>query len=122
MGIDTFASRSPEDIVLTEEDLSAFRDANIQLCGGVFSGDGSDGSFRGKVYAMMIMDITEQSLVQEWIPPETVREMYSAFANCDPQQVFDEYGWTRGTPDELLDLRKFFKVCSDRGLGLINWG
>lgn len=122
MGIDTYASRSPDDIVLTEEDRNAFGKANIELCGGIFSGGGNDGSFRGKVYAMMILDITGVSLTQEWIPPETVREMYTAFLNCDPQRAFDEYDWTRGTPNEMLELRKFLKVCSEYGLGLINWG
>ncbi len=122
MGIDTFASRSPDDIVLTEEDRNAFGKANIELCGGIFSGGGNDGSFRGKVYVMMILDIAGVSLTQEWIPPETVREMYTAFLNCDPQQAFDEYCWTRGTPNEILELRKFLKVCSECGLGLINWG
>jgi hypothetical protein len=49
MGLDTFASRSSDDIELTEADLKAFEEAEISLCGGIFSGDGSDGSFRGKV-------------------------------------------------------------------------
>jgi len=40
MGLDTFASRSPEDIVLTEKDIQAFLDADIELCGGIFSGEG----------------------------------------------------------------------------------
>jgi hypothetical protein len=48
MGLDTYASRSPDDIELTEEDIQAFQEADITLCGGLFSGN--DGSFRGKVY------------------------------------------------------------------------
>jgi hypothetical protein len=55
MGLDTYASRSPEDLVLTEEDLQAFADAQIELCGGIFSGEG--GSFRGKVYAELILEM-----------------------------------------------------------------
>jgi hypothetical protein len=73
MGLDTYASRSPEDLVLTEEDLQAFADAQIELCGGIFSGEG--GSFRGKVYASLLLDITGVSLYAEWIPPETVHQM-----------------------------------------------
>jgi len=122
MGIDTFASRSPEDIELTEEDINAFRVENIQLCGGVFSGDGSDGSFRGKVYSLLIIEITGQSLTQEWIPPEVVSEMYNALLGCDPDQVIEEFRESNDSSLEIIELRKFFKVCNDRGLGLINWG
>jgi len=70
MGLDTFASRSPEDIILSEGDLQAFTDAHISLCGGLFSGNG--GSFRGKVYASLVSSITGESLYAEWLPPETV--------------------------------------------------
>lgn len=117
MGLDTFASHSPEDIDLTDEDLQAFGEADIELCGGIFSGGGNDGSFRGKIYALMILDITGISLYQEWIPPETVTAMYKALLTCDPQ---GDYGFSNSPPD-VVELRKFFKVCSDRGLGLINW-
>jgi hypothetical protein len=117
MGLDTFASRSPEDIELNEEDLQAFSEANIEYCGGIFSGSGNDGSFRGKIYSTVILEITGQGLHQEWIPPETVREMCEAVQACDPQ----DYAWDRVTEQEIVELRKFFKVCSERGLGLINW-
>ena len=121
MGLDTFASRLKDDIELTDEDLQAFNEEKIELRGGIFSGSGNDGSFRGKVYAMMILDITGESLHQGWIPPETVQEMYKALMTCDPQQAFQEYGWYNGTSEDILELHKFFKVCSDRGLGLTNW-
>jgi hypothetical protein len=118
MGLDNFASRSAEDIDLTEEDIQAFADANIELCGGIFSGDG--GSFRGKVYAELILDLTGESLYQEWIPPETVHEMYKAIAAYELFMSGDSQAG--GSMDiEIPDLRKFFKVCSDRGLGLIGW-
>ena len=122
MGLDTFASRSPEDIELTGEDSQAFEQADIQLCGGIFSGNGNDGSFRGKMYVMMVLGITGESLYQDWIPPETVQEMYATLEACDPEQAFQENGWHRCSPVDILELRKFFKVCSERGLGLINWG
>ncbi|MEA3327836.1 MAG: hypothetical protein U9R53_11120 [Chloroflexota bacterium] len=90
MGLDTFASRSPEDIVLSKEDIQAFTDAEISLCGGLFSGYG--GSFRGKVYASLILSITGESLYAEWIPPETVHAMYDALAACDPEDTVAEWG------------------------------
>lgn len=120
MGLDTFASPSPDDIELSPEDSQAFRDADIHLAGGIFSG-GNDGSFRGKIYQILIREITGVSLLQDWIPPETVRGMSQALADCDPQEAIDESdSWKRTTVD-ILELRKFFKVCADRNLGLVNW-
>jgi len=117
MGLDTFASRSPEDISLSEDDIQAFTDADIFLCGGIFSGEG--GSFRGKMYASLILSITGESLYAEWTPPETVREMYAALAACDPQDAVDSLGYPDHPPADVNELRKFFKVCSERGLGLL---
>ena len=113
MGLDTYASRSADDIILSEEDLLAFAAADISLCGGVLSGN--DGSFRGKIYNPMMMDITSHSLHQDWISPETVLEMYQALLDFDPEEA---YFYDR-TAAEVLELRKFFQVCCERRLGLI---
>ena len=118
MGLDTYASRSPDDLVLHTGDNQAFEEAQIELCGGIFSGEG--GSFRGKVYSTLILEITGVSLYQEWIPPETVKEMYRALAGCDPESAVTESDSLDRNPGEIIELRKFFKVCADRGLGLIN--
>ena len=72
MGLDTYASRSPDEIVLTEEDLQAFADAQITLCGGLFSV--VDDSFRGKVYVNLILELTGENLTQYFIPLEKVHE------------------------------------------------
>jgi len=119
MGLDTYASATPDGGELSTADLQAFIDADISLCGGIFSG--GEGSFRGKIYALLILEITGFGLYQEWIPPETVREMSAALDRCDPLQAIEASSeWDR-TPDEILELRKFFKVCSERNLGLVNW-
>jgi hypothetical protein len=120
MGLDTYASRSPDDIILTEEDIQAFADAYIELCGGIFSGDGNDGSFRGKVYASYVLEITDHSLYAEWLPPETVQEMYHAMAAYEQARIENDPDGQQ-LSNEHSDLCKFFKVCSDRGLGLIGW-
>ena len=117
MGLDIFASRSPDDIELSDEDLQAFAGANIELCGGIFSGCGNDGSFRGKVYVMIILEITEVSLNQDWIPPETVQEMYAAFLAYYAKDN-ENISKNRSQPNDLC---KFFQVCSERGLGLVGW-
>ena len=76
--------------------------------------------FHGKIYKILIQEITGVSLYQDWIPPETIREMSQALADCDPQEAIElTDAWERTTYD-VIELRKFFKVCADRGLGLIN--
>lgn len=117
MGLDTFASRSRGDVALTPEDERAFEDARIELCGGMYSGEG--GSFRGKMYASVVLDVADVSLFQEWIPPEVVGEMAAAFDRCDPERVAAEERDV--TPAEILELRRFLHLCADRGLGLIGW-
>lgn len=119
MGLETFASRSPDDIELSPEDSQAFLDPDIHLAGGIFS-RGNDGSFRGKIYQVIIKEITGASLLQDWIPPVTVREMYAALMACDPRKVFRENYWHRCMPEDIMDLHKFFRVCSERMLGLLN--
>lgn len=121
MGLDTFASRTPGEIQLTEEDQRALGPAEARLCGGMFSGDG--GSFRGKVYLDVVDRVAEVSLSQEWIPPETVREMWEAFDRCEPQQVVRESANDRYpvTAEEVSALGDFLRVCVERGLGLIGW-
>ena len=119
MGLDTFASRSADDIVLTEEDLQAFAEADINLCGGIYSGSGNDGSFRGKVYTSLILELTDFSLFEEWIPPERVHAMFQALLACLPEEKAPPSH--ENSDNEIFELVKFFKVCSERGLGLINW-
>jgi len=86
---------------------------------GIFCGDG--GSFRGRVYASLMLSITGESLYAEWLPPETVRAMYEALMACYPQDAVDELAYPDHPPADVIELRKFFKVCSERGLGLLGW-
>jgi hypothetical protein len=119
MGLDVYALRSLEE-PLAEEDVLAFDKANIELCGGIFSGDG--GSFRGKVYDTLILDITEVSLYQQWIPTEIVREMAAALHLVDRKE-FDKtapekYRYEKFNSYTIEHLCRFFDVCVERGLGL----
>ena len=119
MGLDTVAAHTPDDVELTEADLQAFKDVGIPQV-GIISAE-EIGIFRGKVFEEYVRRITGVSLYQEWIPPETVVEMYQAFKayeiskwqeddeNVDPEEV------------EHSDLCKFFRVCAERGLGLVAW-
>lgn len=120
MGLDIYASRSPGEINLSEDDLLAFNASGASLCGGLFSGDGSDGSFRGKVYQVLILEISGISLACDWTPPEEVCHIYRALMDCDPEEAAVAYGYGNSAED-ILNLRKFFRVACERGLGLIGW-
>jgi len=120
MGLDTFASNSSEDLRLTDEQEQAFAEAEIQLCGGMFSG-GDGSSFRGKVYNEMVAEITGVTLYQDWIAPDEVKKMAACFQALSDEEMTsfsDEFDLV---PSEIVNLGKFFKVCSEHNLGLIGW-
>ena len=130
MGLDLYAAHSPE-AGLTEADLRAFDEAGIELCGGIYSGGA--GSFRGESYDTLLINVTNANIYKGWIPPEVVHKMWLALNNCDPakllawdQQNYEvldqEYrgpGLEQLTAD-IMELRKFFRVCAERGLGLVS--
>lgn len=105
---------------MTDEDVEAFEEAGIRLCGGVFSGDA--GSFRGKVYDRLVDEVTGVSLYQDWIAPKTVCEMWRALEACDAEEAArsGSAGYAVA-PEEVVHLRTFFRICTERGLGLMAW-
>jgi hypothetical protein len=117
VGLDTYASRGPGDVSLSTDDERAFGDAHVELCGGMYSGEG--GSFRGKVYEDVVLEVTGVGLYQQWIAPDEVARMAAALEACDPEQVARADG--RVAAGEVRSLAMFFRVCADRGLGLIGW-
>jgi len=122
MGLDNIISRSPDEEVLTPEDERAFAESGIDLCGGMYS-DGVT-SFRGKVYDMFVLKVTGVSLYEEWLPPETIAEMADKLALCDPdtaREQLDLDGDFVPSPGEIRDLQKLFRICAERGLGIIAW-
>jgi hypothetical protein len=68
------------------------------------------------VYADAVLEATGESLYQDWIAPERVREMSAALDACDAYAVAEE---GRVTPEEVRMLARFFRVCATRGLGLV---
>jgi hypothetical protein len=108
---------------LSEEDIKAFEEANIELCGGVLTGAPS--TFRGKIYDPLIRQLTGISLYQAWIPPEKVREISQALDRCNVEGVAQQLQGRglghRWSAAEIVELRKFFKVCEERNLGLVGW-
>jgi len=123
MGLDVFAAHAP-GLGLTEEDGQAFEAAGIELCSGIDSSFA--GSFRGKVYDTLILDLTGVSLYQVWIPPDTVRQMAEALTRIDPPEFeknqAGNYSWEEYSAATIIHLRRFFDLCVARGLGLAgNW-
>jgi len=118
MGLDTFPSRTEEIADLSESDIKAFVNKNINLCEGLFTE--GDVSVRGKVYVNVVLKITGVSLFNYWIPPDTVCEMWQAFENCDSEEFYKSNAGIRNSdPYSINELRKYFKVCAERKLGLV---
>jgi hypothetical protein len=122
MGLDNFVSRVPGDVVLTLDDELAFIASGIGLCGGMHS-DGVT-SFRGKVYATFVTEVTGESLFEEWLAPETVARMADSLAACDPDTAHERPDLDSDfvpSPGEIRDLQTLFRICADLGLGIIAW-
>ena len=116
MGLDNFAQRASGE-ELTDEDIAAFVAEGPNLCEGLAAGD--PGGFRGKVYFNLVHEITGESLYDDFIPPETVKAMYEALRDCNPDDFADLDDYHSVEPEERIDnLRKFFKVCAERNLGI----
>ncbi len=123
MGLDSYASRSPNRLELTAEDQHAFAQSGIELCGGMWSGVGDASSFRGKVYVDVVDRVAGASLLEAWTPPEGLSDIAAAFERCDPARVARESTGDRYPVSEVevLALGRFFRLCAERGLGLIGW-
>lgn len=137
MGLDTYAARIPVDFLdsdldvdqvdesfgCTRWDLLAFWWAGQRrerAGGGLFVGN----YFRGNIYAPLIQHVSGVWIERTWIPPETVKEMWTTFNACDPEQTirdYEEVGGRKGEyhASDVADLRAFFRVCAKRGLGLV---
>jgi hypothetical protein len=122
VGLDSYASRTPGDVALSPEDEEEFATSGIELCGGLFSGGGG-ASFRGKVYLDVIDRVAGILIYQDWTTPEDVRRIWVALERADEEAVAeaskaDHYPVTI---EEVESLRGFFRICAERGLGLIGW-
>lgn len=138
MGLDTYAARVAvdffdpdldetevdDDFGCSRRDLWALRRAEKrrEREGGtcLFSGN----YFRGKLYADLIQYVTGVYIYRTWIPPETVRKMAEAFERRDPEVTIRGFRRSKRRiydhdPSDVVDLRAFFRVCADRGLGLV---
>lgn len=96
-------------------------DRDLNICGGMFSGHGIDGSFRGKVYATLVQEICDISLY-EVLTPEQVKDIaigLQTFLEETDRQEF-VYGYELTRP-EIEDLQVMFEKFGELNYGLSAW-
>lgn len=125
MGLDTYARQPFEKAEQSEKVLKQarkireahFGEVGSALVGGMFSGHGGDGSFRGKVYDDDVERITGESLYQEEIDNTTVGEMADALEAAlqegDTVMVDGQ--------NHLEPLALWFRAAADNGYTVNGW-
>lgn len=114
MGLDNYWKKSKEEAGTIEGDF--------KICCGIFSGSGNE-SFRGKVYARLVEDITGVSLYGDpetcEISHETVKQMAD---DLEKTEFIPEYITHYDIEqDEFKDLVRMFRLHADAGHYLVAW-
>jgi hypothetical protein len=114
MGLDNYWKKSKDEAGVIEGDF--------KICYGIFSGSGNE-SFRGKVYARIVEDITGVSLYGDpetcEISHETVKQMAD---DLEKTEFIPEYiSHYDIEQDEFKDLVKMFRLHADAGHYLVAW-
>jgi hypothetical protein len=107
------------------------------LTGGMMSGNGNNGSFRGKCYAELVEEVTGYSLYEDELPPPVVNKMASMLRQASdenplqvtPEQALKEMtaAWETGHNNtielayELNALACWFEACASQGYSVIGW-
>ena len=111
MGLDCYIVHGNDrDKPFTHEDDERIKD--VRLCGGLFSGGGSDGSFRGKVYDPIIRQLSEGKHTwylddhDDFIPSDVLKEQADLLAELIQAEVdlADEEGRVIGDDDIILTI------------------
>jgi hypothetical protein len=128
MGLDNYFKRtvpSPDTITFPE---------GLRLCGGMFSGHGSDGSFRGKVYVQFFEQNLGVSLYSELNRDEVaeIAEKLSVLVKTHPDQAWNgnlecwqedapsqDLGYYGVTAQEVKDLAALFQSAAEQKLRLV---
>ena len=117
--VEQYPGDDPEFIKLTSRH-------EIILIGGRTSGDGHDGSFRGKCYSDMVEHITDISLYNDCINPPTVKKMgemmLAAYKDYSGSNLFIENGYGEdNTKNDLWSLGMLFTIAGDLGYSCVSW-
>ena len=142
MGLDCYIVHGNDrDKGFTYEDDDRIKD--ISLCGGMFSGNGANGSFRGKVYEPLVGELMEHPYLwhiegkDAHITSQELKEQADALgqlitAKLEDADELDEvveddtiiyqskHGWEY-TFKEVCDLETLFRVASEHGAVMTVW-
>ena len=114
MGLDSYWTDEEGAVLPWPQEDDVWRPKRI--VNGTFSGAGA-ASFRGKAYDAIVTRITGETLYQDTIPNEKVREMADKL-----WAVYEEYGVDDFGPGvELYSLARMFKVYAEAGAQLRGW-
>ena len=149
MGLDCYIVHGNDrDKAFTHEDDERIKDVN--LCGGMFSGGGSDGSFRGKVYEPIIQELSEgrhtwyiQQDEDAYIPSVALKEQADLLAELiqvkidiieEEGETYDDdtiiyttssnytpFAGEEFTLKEIRDLETLLRVAAERGAVMVVW-
>jgi hypothetical protein len=112
-----------DNIWMKSKDEHGVIEGEFKVCGGIFSGNGND-SFRGKVYARFVEDITGISLYgytpdTDEISNEVVRDMADGLEATEWRDSYIEnYDIEE---EEFKDLVRMFRLHAEAGHYLIAW-
>ena len=112
-----------DNIWMKNKDEHGVIEGEFKICGGVFSGHGNE-SFRGKVYAQLVEDITGISLYgytpdTNEISNEVVRDMADGLEATEWRDSYIEnYDIEE---HEFKDLVRMFRLHADAGHYLLAW-
>ena len=112
-----------DNIWMKSKDERGVVEGEFKICGGIFSGNGND-SFRGKVYAQLVEDITGISLYgytpdDYEITNEVVRDMADGLEATEWRDSYIEnYDIEE---QEFKDLVRMFRLHADAGHYLVAW-
>jgi len=128
MGLDNYFKRtvlSPDTIIFPED---------LHLCGGMFSGNGSDARFRGKVYVQFFQQNLDTNLYSVSNRDEVaqIAEKLSALVQAHPDQAWngnaqcwqqdapsEDLGYYGVTAREVRDLASLFQSAAEQELQLV---
>ena len=147
MGLDCYIVHGNDrDKPFTHEDDERIKD--IRLCGGLFSGGGSDGSFRGKVYDPIIQELSEGKHTwyikqdeDNFIPSDVLKEQADLLAELIQAKAVNDKGEIIGDDDiiyttsskyspydgeeftykEIDDLMTLLRVAAERRAVMLVW-
>lgn len=126
MGLDSyFVTPDQKDPTNFEKDGPApevfwsSRELIPRLCGGMFSGNGASGSFRGKVYAGLIESLTGQNIYQRQSNEEVQRiaEGLTCYAMFKDREEILNDDFT----EDLFQLIVMFDKYAKAGAALEAW-